>query len=47
MTWHLLGLLKGDVGLAWQPLITEGLVLGVENVRGGSVIQLRQPYLAP
>lgn len=36
MTLHLLGLLKSDVGLAGQPLITKGLVLGVENVRGGS-----------
>lgn len=47
MTLHLLGLLKSDVGLAGQPLITKGLVLGVENVRGGSVIWLRQPYLLP
>lgn len=28
MAWHLLGLLKGDMELARQPLITEGLVLG-------------------
>lgn len=38
MAWQLLGLLKGDMGLAWQPLITEDMVLGFENVSRGLVI---------